>query len=201
MEAWREELYHHGILGMKWGRKQGPPYPLDASDHSAAEKKAGYKKSIGGGRNEELYDRKKMSRQDKKAIKQEMKKNTFGKYYTKAGREVHEEITKTNEYKKMEEYHNQLQEAYNQLQKEHPGAQLLVPKDYKQEYVKRQHELNLKANEIMSKNTSKLASAKLKDLNIEETAKTRAYIEKLMSQQYEDDRKKEEKRYKAELKK
>lgn len=201
MEAWREELYHHGILGMKWGRKQGPPYPLDASDHSAAEKKAGYKKSIGGERNEELYDRKKMSRQDKKAIKQEMKKNTFGEHYTKAGREVHEEITKTNEYKKMEEYHNQLQEVYNQLQKEHPGAQLLVPKDYKQEYVKRQHELNLKANEIISKNTSKLASAKLKDLNIKETAKTRAYIEKLMSQQYEDDRKKEEKRYKAELKK
>lgn len=51
-------LAHHGILGMKWGKKNGPPYPLGASDHSAAEKKAGYKKSLGGGRNEELYDRK-----------------------------------------------------------------------------------------------------------------------------------------------
>ena len=52
-------LAHHGILGMKWGKKNGPPYPLGASDHSASEKAAGYKKSLGGGRNENLYDRKK----------------------------------------------------------------------------------------------------------------------------------------------
>jgi hypothetical protein len=33
-------LEHHGILGQKWGKKNGPPYPLDASDHSDSEKKA-----------------------------------------------------------------------------------------------------------------------------------------------------------------
>lgn len=32
-------LEHHGILGQKWGKKNGPPYPLDENDHSAAEKK------------------------------------------------------------------------------------------------------------------------------------------------------------------
>ena len=39
-------LKHHGILGQKWGHRNGPPYPLDASDHSASERKAGWKKSL-----------------------------------------------------------------------------------------------------------------------------------------------------------
>ena len=41
-----EYLAHHGILGQRWGKKNGPPYPLDANDHSASEKKAGWRKSL-----------------------------------------------------------------------------------------------------------------------------------------------------------
>ena len=40
-------LAHHGILGQKWGRKNDP---LDASDHSASENKAGWRKSLAGGK-------------------------------------------------------------------------------------------------------------------------------------------------------
>lgn len=33
-------IAHHGIKGQKWGDRNGPPYPLEPSDHSSAEKKA-----------------------------------------------------------------------------------------------------------------------------------------------------------------
>lgn len=33
-------LEHHGIIGMKWGRRNGPPYPLDQSNKSMTEKKS-----------------------------------------------------------------------------------------------------------------------------------------------------------------
>lgn len=36
-------LAHDGILGMKWGQRNGPPYPLSAGAHSSAERAAGSK--------------------------------------------------------------------------------------------------------------------------------------------------------------
>lgn len=40
------ELYHHGILGQRWGKKNGPPYPLDEKKHSTKEKKEAIKKDL-----------------------------------------------------------------------------------------------------------------------------------------------------------
>lgn len=36
-------LVHHGITGQRWGKRNGPPYPLNESAKSAAEKKSAYK--------------------------------------------------------------------------------------------------------------------------------------------------------------
>lgn len=36
-----DELYHHGIKGQRWGRRNGPPYPLSAQTHAAVVRSAG----------------------------------------------------------------------------------------------------------------------------------------------------------------
>lgn len=58
-------LEHHGILGQKWGKKNGPPYPLGASDHSAREKKAGWRKSLNKDNDKETKEKKKFHLSDK----------------------------------------------------------------------------------------------------------------------------------------
>lgn len=39
-------LAHHGILGQRWRKRNGPPYPLGKGDHSASEKHAASKAGI-----------------------------------------------------------------------------------------------------------------------------------------------------------
>lgn len=68
-------LAHHGIRGQKWGHKSGPPYPLDASDHSASEKKAGWRKSLEGASDEKkakIYQ-KRLNKIDKSVAKDRVK--------------------------------------------------------------------------------------------------------------------------------
>lgn len=69
--ARENDLNHHGILGQKWGKRNGPPYPLNAGDHSAAEKKAGWRKSLDAGEIHKQHHENVMSIKNSSASKAE----------------------------------------------------------------------------------------------------------------------------------
>ena len=64
------ELYHSGVKGQQWGKKNGPPYPLSASQHSSKEKKAG---TSGWTKEAKQESRKKANSKKKNAITRKKK--------------------------------------------------------------------------------------------------------------------------------
>ena len=91
MEQWKQEFYHHGILGMKWGKRNGPPYPLNKSDYSALEK-AAIKKE---------YKRRKKAGE---TVPFKRYRNSTGQNYNRVEKEYSkklETITKDAEYRKL----------------------------------------------------------------------------------------------------
>lgn len=121
-------LEHHQILGAKWGKRNGPPYPLGSGDHSSAEKSAAQAAGVKVG-----------SDSGKGSIANVKKKSTRSKSAKKVMTEEEKraaavEAVKSGDRKKIAKYASyltsqELQDAENRVRnlsnitREEPGQQ------------------------------------------------------------------------------
>ena len=78
-------LAHHGIVGQKWGKRNGPPYPLNASTHNRVVKRG---KKVGS-KSSRLFEYDKKTRPDvykeRDSEREKYKKNRSGPLDDKTG--------------------------------------------------------------------------------------------------------------------
>lgn len=99
-------LYHHGILGMKWGVKNGPPYPLSSSVPSSRVKSRAKKDAKEYARAKMFYGegagtrRKLITNTVKERSKDPAYKEAFDEYLSKQNMEKHVQKAKAERKRK-----------------------------------------------------------------------------------------------------
>lgn len=144
-------LEHHGITGMKWGKRNGPPYPLDASQKSSAEKSA--EKGSGSGTGSSGVSQKKPKKVSPKKAKQ-MKEE---EYEALSDEEKKAKIMKEADTEMLVKYSNlfndqELQSTYNR------ALLLSKSKDLVDKDAKREADMNKNKKSIGKKVVTGLAA-------------------------------------------
>jgi hypothetical protein len=124
-------LEHHGILGQKWGKLNGPPYPLGSGDHSSSEKSAAQSAGVkvgsdsGKGSIENVKKKKSGAQNQVKKPKKEMTEEEKREAALKAVRSGDKKkIAKYAEYltsQELQDADNRVRNL-NNIQREEPGV-------------------------------------------------------------------------------
>lgn len=152
-------LEHHGVLGQKWHKRNGPPYPLGASDHSKSEQNAGWRKSLGTGRNEDLYDRHGNLKRGK--VQRQLNTHDQGRVEDeyKAQKHLTKSIKAGQKYDKVaKKYANKINKINKKQQKELEKANSVRDDHFNNIVITsgKSRELEEKANKLFQKGTEKM---------------------------------------------
>lgn len=163
------ELYHHGILGQKWGLRNGPPYPLDSKISTGSRLKKIFSRDKGGEEvkktkeeKDQIARAKALKKENKKMLKESKRDTVTSKAVKKAKGMSDEELRDAVARLNFEKQYAILEKDLAELNKKNPTLAQKIKDSIKKTGKEQASKLS---NQIISNLTNQLGQVINKSIN------------------------------------